>query len=349
MVNLKNNVLGFLKKRWYLILIVIVGLGFFLNQQRIAQAKKEKDSTYVIKRQNLKETLSLSGQIDADEHVVLQFQTGGRLAWVGVKVGDTVKKYQTIATLDQRDVKKRLEKSLMSYAQTRNAYDQSGSDNQRVGDQPVNDVGDKMKRLLENAQYNLNSSVLDVELNDIAIEYSNLFTPISGIVIRADAKYGGLNITPSQAQFEIINPETVYFSFTADQTEITKLSNGMSGELTFDAFPEQKKVGSLYYISYTPKAGETGTVYEGRMRLNTQALTQYRFGMTGDVSFTLSEKNNIVAIPSNYVKVDTKGKYVMKIVNGKQVKTYLTVGPEIDGSYEIRKGLVEGDVISISQ
>jgi len=350
MPTLKKNIVSFVKTRWYILLVVVIGVGFFLNQQRTAQAKKEKDTTYIIKRQNLKETLSLSGQIDADEHVVLRFQTSGRLSWIGVKVGDTVEKYQTIANLDQRELKKNLQKKLLTYAQTRNSFDQTGSDNQRIGDQPTNDLdlGDKMKRLLENAQFGLDSSVLDVELTNLSMEYSNLFTPIEGIVIRADAKYAGLNVTPSQAEFEIINPETLYFSFTADQTEITKLSDGMKGEMVFDAFPDQKKDGSLYYISYTPVAGETGTVYEGRMKVDSGKLSQYRFGMTGDVSFVLSEKNNVVAVPSNYVKTDTKGKYVMKIINGKQEKTYILVGPEIDGFYEVRKGLEEGNDIYIT-
>jgi len=341
--------LGFIKKRWYIILIVVVALGLFINQQRTAQAKKEKDTTYVIKRQDLKETLALSGEIDADEHVVLRFQTSGRLAWVGVKVGDTVKKYQTIATLDQRELKKNLQKKLLTYAQTRNSFDQTGSDNQRIGDQPTNDLdlGDKMKRLLENAQYGLDSSVLDVELTNLSMEYSNLFTPISGVVTRIDSKYAGVNITAAQAEFEIINPDTLYFTFTADQTEITKLSDGMRGEMSFDAFPDQKKEGALYYISYTPKTGETGTVYEGRMHIDSKDLSHYRFGMTGDVTFVLSEKINVVAIPSNYVKTDIKGKYVTKIINGKQEKTYLTVGPDIDGYYEVLKGLEEGNVISI--
>ena len=349
MAALKKNIFSFIKTRWIFLLVVLIGAGFYLNQQRTAQAKKEKDSTYTIKRQDLKETLALSGEISADEHVILRFPTSGRLAWVGVKVGDTVKKFQSLASLDQREVKKNLQKKLLTYAQTRNSFDQVGSDNQRIGDQPTNDLdlGDKMKRLLENSQYGLDSSVLDVEITNLSLEYSNLFTPIAGVVTRVDSKYAGVNITAAQAEFEIINPETLYFTFTADQTEITKLKDGMRGEMTFDAFPDQKKEGALYYISYTPKTGETGTVYEGRLRIDASDLSQYRFGMTGDSTFTLSEKSNVVAIPSNYVKTDVTGKYVMKLINGKQEKTYLTVGPDIDGFYEVRKGLEEGSVIAI--
>lgn len=347
MATLKKNVWNFIKTRWYVILIIAVGIGFYLNQQKTAQAIKEKETTTTIKRQDMKDVLSLAGEIKADEHVVLRFQTSGRLAWVGVREGDVVKKYQTIASLDQREVKKKLQKSLLTYSQTRNSFDQVGSDNQRIGDQPTNDLdlGDKMKRLLENSQYGLDSSVLDVELTTLAMEYSNLFTPIDGIVIRADSKYAGLNITPAQAEFEIVNPKTLYFSFTADQTEITKLSEGKWGILTMDSFPDQTKQGALYYISYTPKAGETGTVYEGRVRISADSISRYRLGMTGDVSFTMNEKQNVVAVMDKYVKAEGDKKYVTRLTKGKQEKVYIKTGLETDGYLEVLSGLQEGDVV----
>ncbi len=328
--------------------ILIVGVGiYFYNQQSVA-AKKEKESLYTIKREDLRETLSLSGEIQADEHVILRFQTSGRLAWVGVKEGDRVKKYQGVASLDQRDVQKRMQKALNDYAKERNDFDQSGDDNSRVGDQPTREAGNAMKRLLEKAQYDLTNSVLDVELQDLAREYSYLYSPIEGIVIRADSKFPGVNITPTGAEFEIVNPETLYFSFTADQTEVVKLKEGQKGELVFDSFPDSKVMGEIEYLSYTPKSGETGTVYEGRMKLLGENLSKYRFGMTGDVSFVLSEKYNVVSIPSNYVLSDAKGTYVEKKVMGKPVKTYIKVGAEIDTVYEVLKGLSENDQIYIT-
>lgn len=339
--------ISFLKKRWYVIVILCIGLGFYLYQQKTTQAKVEKEKTHVVARQDMKELLSLAGQIGADEHVVLRFPTSGRLAWVGVKEGDVVKKYQSLATLDQRELKKNLQKKLLSYAQTRNTFDQSGSDNQRIGDQPTTDwgLGDKMKRLLENAQYTLDSSVLDVELTNISLEYSNLFTPIEGIVTRVDSQYAGVNITAAQAEFEIINPNTLYFSFTADQTEVTKLVEGMKGEINLDSFPDSTKKGALYYVSYTPKTGESGTVYEGRVRIADSSTTHYKFGMTGDVSFVLSEKNNVVVVPDKLVKSEGDKKFVWKKVNNNQIKTYIKTGLETDGVVEVLSGVEAGDIV----
>lgn len=326
-------------------LIFVVGLGVYLYQTQTTQAKKMKESSYTITRQDISETLSLAGDIRADEHVVLRFQTSGRLAWVGVTEGDRVKKYQTIASLDQREVKKKLEKTLLTYTQTRNSFDQTGDDNQRIGDQPNNDIGDKMKRLLENSQFGLNSSVLDVELSQLAVEYSNLFTPIEGVVIRADAKYAGVNITPSQAEFEIVNPKTLYFSFLADQTEVTLLSEELQGEMQFDSFPDTQQTGVIYYLSFTPKTGETGTVYEGRIRLAEEAMDKYRLGMTGDVTFTLRKKNNVVVVPDAYTKAEGDKRYVIKLENGIEKKAYIKTGLESDGYMEVISGLETGDVV----
>lgn len=345
MKSFMNNVKGFIVKRWYVVLILAIGIGLYFYQNTTAQAKKIQESSYTIERRDIKETLSLAGDIRADEHVVLRFQTSGRLSWVGVKEGDTVKKFQTVASLDQRELKKRLEKSLLTYAQTRNSFEQTDDDNQRVGDQPNNDIGNKMKRLLENSQYGLNSSVLDVEITNLALEYSNLFTPIEGVVIRADAKYAGVNITPSQAEFEIVNPDTLYFSFLADQTEVTLLSEELNGEMQFDSFPEDTLTGSIYYLSFTPRQGETGTVYEGRIRLPVDAIQQYRLGMTGDVTFTLREKNNVVVVQETFTRTEGEKRYVTKLENGVEKKTYIKTGLESDGYVEILSGLKEGDVV----
>jgi macrolide-specific efflux system membrane fusion protein len=107
-----KKVVVFLKKRWYLILIAIFVIVFFINKYNIDAKAIKKFDSYRVKREDLKEILTLSGQIDASEKASLKFQTSGRLAWVGVKEGDFVKKYQTLASLDQRDIKNRLQKYL---------------------------------------------------------------------------------------------------------------------------------------------------------------------------------------------------------------------------------------------
>ncbi len=102
-----KKIFKYIKKHWVIAIAVVFLLGFGIYRQ-IVPSKADGDTTYKVKRQNLKESLTFSGEIDAEEKVTLRFQTSGRLSWVGVKEGDFVKKFQTIASLDQREVKKKL-------------------------------------------------------------------------------------------------------------------------------------------------------------------------------------------------------------------------------------------------
>jgi len=88
------------KKIWFLIILLVVG-GLIANS--IIQSNKQKTSketSITVTKQTVKETLSIAGTVDAEEKVTLRFQSSGLLAWVGVKEGDNVTKYQAIAGLD---------------------------------------------------------------------------------------------------------------------------------------------------------------------------------------------------------------------------------------------------------
>jgi len=327
-------------------LILVFAVTIFFARQSTSKATAKKENGYTLKRQDLKEYLSLSGEIDAEERTVLRFQSAGRLNWVGVKEGDYVRKYQAIASLDQRDLKNKLQQTLNTFVKKRYDFDQSQDDTERIGDQVTREAGDKMKRILDKAQYDLNNSIIDVELGNLALEYSNLITPIEGIVTRVDIKYSGVNITPAQAEFEIINPKTLYFLATADQTEVVKLKNKMSAKITMDSYLDDEFDGQILDIGFIPKTGETSTVYKVKITLPKDVgESQFKIGMTGDVSFLVKEKNNVLSVPSQYIKNNGDKKYVWTKVNDKRQKTYIKTGEEIDDNTVIISGLKEGDTV----
>lgn len=335
---------NFIKKRWYLVLVVILVLAFIFYKFNAKPKTTEK--SYKVKATNLKEELSFSGQIDATEKVTLRFQTSGRLTWVGVKEGDYVKKYQTLASLDQRDIKNRLQKYLNTFVSQRLSFEQTKDDYWNKQYDLSESIRKSAERTLQDSQYDLNNAVLDVELQNLSLEYANLWTPIGGVVTKVSTPFSGVNITPSGSEFEVINPKTIYFSATADQTEVIKLKEGDKGELTLDAYPDLKNKVRIDYLGFIPKTGETGTVYEVRMKIqdsiNSESL---RYGMTGDTTFVLREKNNILAIPVSYLKGSTGNDYVYMKTNNKRNKVKVKTGDEIDGIIEITSGLNANDII----
>lgn len=342
--GLKDRIPGFLKNKWfYVIIILIFGVWYYFQQKNIASQAQEE--TYTVTQDTLQDILNLSGFIDAEEKADLHFQSGGRLSWVGVKEGDVVEKFDGIASLDQRQLQKNIEKYLNTYSKERRDFEQSQDDNEAGVTDISREIKEQAERTLENAQFDLNNSVLDVEIQTIVKEYSFLYTPIAGIVTRVDAPNAGANVSITDV-YQVINPESLYFSISADQTEVVKLREGMKGMITLDAYPDEEIEGVVTSIAFTPKTNESGTVYEAKMEFTPTRSDQYRLGMTGDVEFILKEIQYAVSVPFSDIEESEDGKtYVYKQVDGKKVMTEVTVGSEYDGQVHVLEGLYEGDVI----
>lgn len=338
--------LNFLKKRWYFIVIILVVIGVVLYIV-FHKTPPATTTSYKVERQNLQDTLSESGQIDADQKATLQFQASGMLNWVGVKEGDTVYKGQAIASLDQRQLAKTFQKYMNSYLTNRWTFDQTvETNNDQMNNGVTQQLRDTAKRLIDEAQFSLNNSVLDVELNQITQQYATIYTPIAGLVTKASPSYAGQNVVFTSAEYDVVDPGTVFFSVSADQTDVVKLINDLSGDISLDAYPNVTIPGKIYFISFTPQTGQTSTAYEVRMRLNTaNSDYRYRLGMTGDVNFILRTIENVISVPTTYIKDDNGKKYVLKNIKGSQVKTYVVTGEEVGDNTVISSGLSDGDII----
>jgi HlyD family secretion protein len=319
------------------IVIAVIGVGFFVKTKNV-----KPSITAVVAVGNLKEELVLSGEINAQDKTNLFFPTSGKISWIGVKEGDNVKKYQTLATLDQASVMKSLQSSLLDYNKQRNAFDQLKDD--KNVQKPQDAANNELKRILENNQYDLDKAVLSVELKDLAKKDSVITSPIEGLVTNIANYFPGNNIVAGVNLFEVINPNTIYFSALADQTEVVKLSEGQTCEITLDSFDGEKINGIIKHISFTPDVNESGTEYRIDIEVNKDNLnSKFRLGMSGDATFITDEKENTLYIPSKFVKSDDKGTYVL--AGKKKEKKYIKTGLETDDNTEVTEGLNSGDIV----
>lgn len=336
-------VFSFVKKHKFLVLgaiiLIILGGYYYQNKKKSDAAKLEK--TAKVQRGNLQETMILSGEVKAKENTILHFQTSGRLAGLKVQEGDVVKKGQLVAYLDQRDLKKRLTKELNDYKTTRWDFEE---DKDNVKDKAITTA---MQRTLDKSQFALDNSVLDVEIQSISLEFANLFSPIQGLVVSRGNFQPGMNITAADTIIEVVNPDSLYFQVTADQTEVTHIKEGLQGKLILDAYTDEEITSTITHISFSPETNESGTVYGVELQFNNSSNQnlRYRLGMTGDVEFVLKEKKNTLYLPSEYINNDDQGTYVNTMRSNKKEKTYVTIGLETDTATEIVKGLSEGELV----
>ena len=98
-----SKILTFLKPRlsWKYILVSLVILGVSgYGIKQYAFPSTDGLETSEIKRGEVEEVYVLTGSVKADEYAQLTYPTSGKIAWVGVLVGNEVKKGQYLAKLD---------------------------------------------------------------------------------------------------------------------------------------------------------------------------------------------------------------------------------------------------------
>lgn len=330
---------GWVKRRWFLVVLaggaaVFVGWFFLLRGATV--------KSHLVKKQDLTETLTLSGEIEATEKSTMVFQTAGKLAFVKVKEGDEVKKGQLLAGLDTGDLAAAERSAFYKYL---------------AADVHAKYIEDTVKDHDKDESYLQRDSRVGAQTDrDIkydtwltaqrALRYATLYSPIKGIVYSISPTQPGEFITTTNlAEYKIVNPETIYFSATADQTEVGELTMGQTAKVTLDAFIDSPFEATVEKVAFAPKEDETGTVYEVRLMLTRDKAIQPRLGMTGDVNFILAKHQRVIAIPTRYLKTNNGDKTVLKLVNGRKQQVGVEAGKAIDGQTIILSGLSEGETI----
>lgn len=323
--------------RKYIIAILVILAVFGVWKYFTNNKSSKKIESVKVLKSNLKEVLTLSGQIDADTKATLRFGSSGKIAWINVREGDVVKKWQGLAGLDSADLKAAETKAYYAYL---------------AADANAKEVEDQVKGHDKDESYaQKNDRVAAQTARDTAydawytaqraVQTASIFSPIDGIVYSAPSLVAGTYITtPTQAEYQIVDPSSLHFSANADQSEVVSLSSLSLGTLSLDAFPDKKFSGNVQRIAYTPNADEVGTVYEVDFKIAGEIPSQIRLGMTGDLSVIINEKSNVLTIPAKFIKSENGKKYVKT-----NTKVFVETGLETDQGTEIVSGLSEGDVV----
>lgn len=337
------------------LILIISSFGIYKananTKTEIPKFNEKKETIVSPKRETIKEEITLTGSVDASTKANLQFQTSGQLAWVGVKVGDKVRKYQAIASLNKEVLKKQLQADFNTYRSALATFDDTQDDYKTEKDNLT--LTDDMKRILVRSQNTLDNSVINYELQDLAIKYATLISPINGIVVDVEQPNSGVNITPASATFSIIDPTSIYFKAQIDQEDVTRVKVGDKTTITLDSFPDKNFESEVTYISFTPVSGQTSTVYEIRFKLvgNDSQNLSYRLGMDGDAVISLRQVDNILTLPPDAIRQDKNETYVLIKSSDSQILTKKTVkvGIETDDAVEILEGLSENDQVVVSK
>lgn len=329
----------FFVKNWKKIVavLVIIAIALFF----IFRGKGTAVKTTTVQKSDLQEEMVLSGEVAATNYARLTFETPGKIVYVGVKEGDKVLKGKLISKLDTTVLNSSYQIALSNLR----LYEATVAN---VHDQVKDHTGDEtfaQKDARTTAEVNKDKAYESVTAAKRNLDGASLYAPFNGIITSLAHPFSGVYSSAGTVEAEIIDPSTMYFSVLADQTEVTKLAVGQKASIVLDSFDDKKFEGTIQNISFTPKQGETGSVYSVKVSFSGVDLVNslFKIAMTGDSKFVVSEKKGVLNIPSNFVKQDKIGKFVK--TDAKGTKLYIETGIESEENTEIIGNISEGAVI----
>lgn len=341
-----SRLIRFIRRRWLLLallLIVLGGIGWYVRSR--SQAQKQ-EVTYVSPQyRDLTQTLEVSGVVDADEKANMRFALGGKVVYLGAKEGDMVKKGAVIASIDQAQLRKQLQQDLNNYQKERLTFDQSIEDLNNAPPLSQQELQQKLDQL------DLNNTVLNVEIRDIAIRDSRLLAPFGGMLVASPLTTPGVNISASEA-FELINPNTLIFKAAVDEADVPVVKTGQPVSISLDAYPDDPITGAtIEYIAYKSQQTSTSTVYIIKIPLRgNDLLTKYRLGMSGDATITIDTRANALSIPLDATRQRNDKTYVdVKEGSNPKVEREITTGLETDDYVEVLSGLTPEDQVVLPE
>jgi HlyD family secretion protein len=332
-------------KRWKIILVLLVvlaGIGFW--QWRQMEAKRPKLTFIKPEVSDLTKTLQVSGVVDAKEKASMRFAAGGKLTYLGAKEGDTVKKNQTLARIDGRELQKRLQQDLNNYMTERWDFE----DTQDATDYHLENQA--TRKDIDQQQWSLHNTVLDVEIRDIAIQNTVLSAPFSGLLVGVPSAVTGVNLTATDI-FELINPATLVFKAAVDEADIGSVAFGQAGSIELDSFPDQPFMSDVQAIAYRSSQNSSGTVFVVELPLaEATRSANIRLGMNGDVSITLQTKPRVLSIPLDATR-QRDGQTYVDVRTGEFTyeERMIKTGLETDERIEVVDGLTTDQEILLPE
>lgn len=333
-----------LKAHWKLSLVALVilaGLGFW--QYRRAQANQIELTFEKPRIGNLTKTIQVAGLVDARQKANMRFAAGGKVVYLGAQEGDTVTKGQTIATIDRRELEKRLQQDLNAYLRERWDWE-TLQDQTNYHVEPL-----ETRRTIDKEQWNLNDTVLNVEIRDIAIRNTVLSAPFAGILVASPTSVAGIQLLATDV-FELIDPATLIFKAGVDEADIGLIKPGQTATLELDAYSNEIITTQVESIDLRSSQSTSGTIFIVRLPLPSQDVQRYRLGLNGDVTIEVETRENIMIIPLDATRQRDDAVYVdVRTGDGTYEEREIETGLETDDEIEVLSGLSLEDEVLIPE
>lgn len=317
---------------WIVIILSLVG-GYFYYR---SQSKAEPLQTEMVKRGDVSETISISGELVPSEYADLSFQGAGIVDQISVKEGDAVRAGQSIASLDSSVLQSQLNEARIAQA--------IAEENEKLARHGWDDLKkeERNAKKLASEQARENVRTVIAQIND-----RKLFVPIDGQVSKLDARIGEV-VTLGKIIARVAKTGDFVIEARVPESDIVKVTIGMSSRVTFDAFLSDEVFDAVVVeIDRASTVVQDVVSYVVKFRLD-KTDDRLKEGMTANIDIETAKQEGVLMVPFRTLAKEGGKTYAeVKREENRFEKVEVTTGLEGDeGMIEVRSGLKEGDEVT---
>jgi HlyD family secretion protein len=153
---------------------------------------------------------------------------------------------------------------------------------------------------IEQAKSSVIQAEADVSRSEINLEYTNIYSPVDGVVISREVDVGQTVAASMSAPtlFLIANDLSLMrVNASIDEADIGKLSQSNQIGFTVDAYPGERFRGFIEEIRLSPSTSQNVVTYSVIIGVNNEDL-KLKPGMTANITVTVDRRDGVLSVPN---------------------------------------------------
>ena len=348
-------------------LAAVVFIGTFVFLYIKSQPKPVEYNEFEPKQMDIRKTTVVTGKIEPRNEVNVKPQISGIITEIlkeagqKVEAGEVIAKVKVIpdmSSLSAAQARVRLAGINERQARTDFEREKTLFDKGLVSADEYDKIAQALRQAREEsaaAQDNLEVVRDGVSKTNASASSTLIRSTVTGLILDIPVKVGNSVILANTFNdgttiATVANMNDLIFRGNIDETEVGRLTTGMTMKITIGALQDLKFDARLEYIS--PKATDQNGANQFEIKAAVSLPTsseQIRSGYSANAEIVLAEARGVLSVPESAIEFSGNDTFVYVVKGSGKEKTYerrkVTTGLSDGINIEIRSGLKKGETV----
>ena len=348
-------------------LAAVVFIGTFVFLYIKSQPKPVEYNEFEPKQMDIRKTTVVTGKIEPRNEVNVKPQISGIITEIlkeagqKVEAGEVIAKVKVIpdmSSLSAAQARVRLAGINERQARTDFEREKALFDKGLVSADEYDKIAQALRQAREEsaaAQDNLEVVRDGVSKTNASASSTLIRSTVAGLILDIPVKVGNSVILANTFNdgttiATVANMNDLIFRGNIDETEVGRLTTGMTMKITIGALQDLKFDARLEYIS--PKATDQNGANQFEIKAAVNLPTsseQIRSGYSANAEIVLAEARGVLSVPESAIEFSGNDTFVYVVKGNGKEKTYerrkVTTGLSDGINIEIRSGLKKGETV----